>query len=428
MLRALILALGLTAWMGPSQAADPTPPPAAEPGLKGPELLPALIQHSRSQLLLQEGRLAGPGLAALRELLQPTQYLLLGEDHLIEGVADFATALWPELHALGYRHAVLEADPWSVAAMERALAPAADPLAALGPWLQAQGGAAALPFYGMAPEARWLATILRSQPGPKGPRLWGVDQVFLGSVPIVLEPVARQARDPQARRMAQALADEAKGNLNWLPKLAPERLHALLARLDAQREPDLSERVQALLDSRAIYQPFTGGGGEALLANEQREQGMRRAFFQALEAATRREGRAPKVVLKLGANHLSRGASSTGVQSFGNAVVEAASRARQRSLSMLLLCKPGSPTGTFQGGSAACDAARYQGDWAFLEPHLHSEGYTVFDLRSWRLRPGRWAHLPARVQQAVLGFDLLVFAPSQQAAQYLPGLTPPKVE
>ena len=401
---------------------DPPPPPAAAPGLKGAELLPALIEHSRSRLLLQDGRLAGEGLPALRALMAPTQFLLLGEDHFVSGIADFATALWQEAHGLGYRHAVLEADRWSVAELERRIA-AGEPLA---PWLQAQGGGMAYPFYTLAPELRWVQAIVASQPAPKSARLWGVDQVFLGSVPIVLAPVAERARQPQARRLAAEAIAASRGSMSWLSKDSQAPLQALLQHLDAKREPDLHARVQALLDSRAIYQPFTGGAGEAWSANEAREQGMRRDFLRAYREAERLEGQPPKVLAKLGANHLYRGASTTWVQSFGNAMVELARSQERSSLSMLLLCAPGGQSGTFTGGEAPCNAARYGGDWAFIEPYLHADAITLFDLRSWRLRPGRFAHLPASVQRVVAGFDLLLFVPSGPPARYLDGLTPPR--
>lgn len=420
-LNTALSALALVASTAFAQAlSEPAAPPAAPTGMKGAELLPALVEHSRSRLELQGGRLDGEGLPALRRLLAPTQFVLLGEDHFVSGIADFATALWQELQPLGYRHAVLEADRWSVAQLEQRLARGD----ALQPWLQTQGGAGTIPFYTLAPEVRWLQAIVGSQPAPRGPRLWGVDQVFLGGVPLVLDTVAREARDPEARRQAQAFVDASRGNLQWLPKVPVAELEALHARLKAQ--PPLAERVRALIDSRAIYQPFTGGEGEAWAANERREQGMRRDFLRHYRAAEKQEGAPPKAMAKLGANHLFQGASTTWVQSFGNALVELARQHDRATLSMLVLCAPGGQSGTFQGGEAPCNAARYGGDWAFIEPFLHTDAITVFDLRTWRLRPGRFAHLSHGVQRAVAGFDLLVFVPSGPPARFLEGLQPPR--
>lgn len=421
-MRHALLGLLFAALPAFAQLPPPPSPPAAPPGLKGAELLPALIEHSRSRLVLQDGRLAGEGLPALRQLLAPTQFLLLGEDHFIRGVAEFATALWGELHDLGYRHAVLEADRWSVAALEAELAAGR----AIAPWLNRHGGGIAMPFYALDAELDWLRAIVAARPAPKGPRLWGVDQVFLGSVPIVLEAVAAKARDPEARRLAAEQIAAARGSLNWLSKESLAPLQALLQRLDAKREPDLHERVSALIASRAIYQPFSGGEGEAWAANDAREQGMRRDFLRAYREAEKREGAPPKVMAKLGANHLFRGASTTSVQSFGNAMVELARSRDRHSLSLIALCAPGGRSGNVDGGELPCDAARYGGDWAFIEPFLLPDVITVFDLRSWRLRPGRFAHLPVGVQRVVAGFDLLLFVPSGRPARYLEGVAPPK--
>ena len=382
-----------------------------------------MIEHSRSRLLLQDGRLAGEGLPALRALMAPTQFLLLGEDHLVSGIADFATALWQEAHGVGYRHAVLEADRWSVAELERRIAAGE----ALAPWLQAQGGGLAYPFYTLAPELRWLQAIVASQPAPKSARLWGVDQVFLGSVPIVLAPVAERARQPQARRLGrrghrrlsrqhelaeQGLAGPAAGPAAaaWTPSASP---------ICTRGCRPCSTRGRSISPSPAAR---AKPGAPTKRAS--------RACAAISCAPTARpsawKASAPKVLAKLGANHLYRGASTTWVQSFGNAMVELARSQERSSLSMLLLCAPGGQSGTFTGGEAPCNAARYGGDWAFIEPYLHADAITLFDLRSWRLRPGRFAHLPASVQRVVAGFDLLLFVPSGPPARYLDGLTPPR--
>jgi hypothetical protein len=190
-------------------------------------------------------------------------------------------------------------------------------------------------------------------------------------------------------------------------------------------DPPRRELLDALLLSCRIYAPNTGGAGEVLHANQWREDLMKRAFAAQLAAATARDGRPPEVMLKFGAFHLYRGASPIGVHGLGGFIAELAVQQGGTALNLLVLCASGSEVLTVDGRRLPCDAARYGGDWAFLKPHLDAEAVTVFDMRSWRLRPGRLAHLAPAVQRAMASFDLLVFPPRSPAATYLPGAAPP---
>lgn len=409
-----------------------TPPPPAPQGATPESLLPALIEHSRSFASIEGGRLRGPAADLLAALGARAEFVMIGEQHGSQGIADFATAYWADLAAAGFRYAALEADPWAVAALERELR--AGGLDGWSRFLAARGGAAAIPFYSWASEARWVQAIVASQPranaagGPAAvPTLWGLDQVFLGSAPWLLADLARGAHGEAARALAGELATAAAaGDLQWLATSVPEPWEALRGHLTAPQDGSWAELVDALIASRRIYQPFTTGEGEALLANQERENAMRRLFLDQLTRAEVADGKPARVVLKFGANHLYRGASPVMVQALGGFVSELAAMRGGESLAILALCGPGGAVGGFDGSTTPC-GGEGDDDLAFLTPYLQPDRVTVFDLRTWRLRPRRFAHLPVDVQRAVASFDLLVFPPSAPGATFLPGLAAPKV-
>ncbi len=291
--RSLIAALILS--IGSASAQEITPPPAAElaPGESPSVLLPALIEHSRHLGQLREGRLTGEGADFLRELGRNAHFVLLGEDHGNAGIADFATAYWRDLNALGYNYAALEVDPYVAEALERELR--AGGIDAWGSFLAEHNGAIGAPFVTWAPEAALAEAVVTTSRSRQRPAIWGLDQVFIGAGGWQLRDIAADARSPEARSLAAALAAEATG-LDGFARLDPARLSALRAVLSHSRDARFAAMVDAMIVSRRIYGPFTGGDGEAYLANHERETLMKRLYLAQYEAALEEDGHAPRVI------------------------------------------------------------------------------------------------------------------------------------
>lgn len=399
----------------------PVPPPVAKDAAAG-AMLESLLTSSRTTARVEQGRLEGPGAELLHRLSRESRFVLVGEAHGNQGIADFATAWWRDLADIGFTHAVLEADPWTVAELEWQLR--AGGIDAWSRHLAHQGGAIQAPFYSWAPEAEWAAAIVTGSPA-RSPVLWGIDQIFLGAAHPLLERIASEAKAPLANAKATELAKLAKDPF-WLGRADPVALKALKADLDSEVEHELVRIVDALIESQAIYAPFSGGGGEIWEANNAREQLMRRQFLEHVRKAGAETGGRPRAMLKLGASHAHRGASIAMVQGFGGFVTELAAIDGDKTLSALMLCGPGARAAAMIGPESDCMADDYAKGWDFVQPHLVAGQATIFDLRSWRLRPRRWAHLPPDVQRAIGNFDLLIIPAATPGSKLLPGLTQPK--
>lgn len=402
------------------RAADPVPPPAAPAGQPLREQLPALVAHSRHLARLDDGRLSGEGADLLRELTQDAQFVLMGEEHGNSGIADFAAALWSSLRASGFSYAAVEVDPWVADAMNRELRRGG--VESWRGFVAGAGGGIAAPFFVWDREAAFAATVVSSTPRDKAPPIWGLDQVFLGSAPWLLARIADRTLDRQARQIARDLIAAQRGHLNGLG-LDPAPLLQLRMRLEASRERDLQAIIEAMLASQKIYAPFSGGSGESFVANNEREQLMKRNFLREYRAAARRDGQPPRVMLKFGGYHMYRGATPTGVQGLGGFVTELATANGRSSLAIYVACGPGGATGGLRGENDPCDE-RLAKDWSFLSGHIDPTQVTIFDLRTWKLRLRRWQHLDADQQRLLFSYDLVVVVPGRPAAQMLPGLAP----
>jgi hypothetical protein len=407
---------------GAAFAEPPTPPPLAPSDAAPDTLLPALAEHSRHHMRLENGRLVGDGADFLRRLGAESQFVVIGEEHGNSGIAEFAEAYWRDLNEIGFNYAALEIDPWVAEAMERELR--AGDSARWAQYIEPRGGAVMAPFFSWAPEARFADTVVDTSDATRAPTIWGLDQVFIGATPWLLSEIASGARDARAREMAAQLAAEARGNLSWLGQSDAAPLEALRARLTHRRDQRYAELMDAMLQSQRIYRPFSAGEGEAWIANDERENLMKLNFLASYRAAERADGAPPRVLFKVGANHAYRGATPTHVQGLGGFVHSFAAQNESQSLTIYTVCAPGSAVAGFGGPPTACDES-FNENWSFIAPFTSREEMTVFDLRAWRLRPRRWAHLSADARQVIDSFDVLVVIPNALAAEFLPGVTPP---
>lgn len=411
--------------MGHASAQPITPPPSVElpPDTPSSTLLPALIAHSRHVARLENGQLSGEGADFLRELGRNAHAMMIGEDHGNAGIADFSTALWRDLNAAGYQYGAIEVDPYIAAAARRDLR--AETLDTWNAYLAANGSGAGAPFLTWAPEARFAAAIVQDSNARREPALWGLDQVFIGAGPSLLRQMSEGARSAEARALAAQLANESSGSaLDGFARIDVARLEALRAALNGRRDAYWAEMADAMILSHRIYQPFVTGAGEANLANNEREQLMRRLFQTHYEAAERADGEAPRVIMKFGANHMYRGATPTWVQGLGGFVSEYMSAHGRSAASLYVMCGPGGAIASLQGPPTPCDGSLAE-NFPYLAGAIDPEQVTIFDLRVWRLRPRRWAHLPAEAQAMIGSFDALVFVPNGAASEFLPGLSLP---
>ncbi len=413
--------LALTPLPASSQAIT-APPPAAQ-GATPEQLLDALITHSRHSARLENGRLTGEGADFLRELGQNSQFVMVGEQHGVANIAQFARAYWRELNPLGFNYAVSESDPWVTEALERELRAGGVP--AWTTFMHEHGGAVAAPFYNWVEESEWVDEVVRTSHAPRGaPRIWGVDQVFIGAAAWQMRDLAANARNAEARALATELLTGSE-EVTWFSSIDRTRLEALRALLNGRRDARYAEMVDAMIVSHHIYQPFTGGGGEANLANIERENLMRQLFLENYNRAVEAGDEAPRVMFKMGGSHMFRGASPTQIQAFGGFVTEFAAAHGTQATTIMALCAQGGLQSSAFAPPADCTTDDYRSSWGFIDQYVDPTAVTIFDLRAWRLRPRRWNTLPFNVQQAILSFDVLVIVPAGSGAALLPGLTQP---
>ena len=360
--------------------------------------------------------LSGPGAARIVDWSRDAQFFLLGENHGSAGIARFATGVAKALGPVGFRHTVVEADPLVTDRMVALLKRGGMP--AFANWLATDQRARAVPFFMWREEADFAVAALANGP------VWGVDQSFLAAAHVHLDAIAAQTRNRTAVAMAKTMAAEARADvIGWLAKVDRARIVALRDAIPA-RDAAARRMADLLVQSAAIYSPFSGGQGSWHRANLERETLMKRSFLGYYDAVVRRGGPPPRVLFKFGAWHLQRGLSETNVPSLGNFLAEVALARYDRPVfNLRVMCGPGAEQVLFDGRVASC-ADEFAPVAPAFGAALSAEGETLFDLRPLRDRPRVWRDWPAEAKRLVWTYDAVVVIRGGGAATFI--APPPK--
>ena len=329
------------------------------------------------------------------------QFVIAGEQHGSGAIAKFETALHRELARRGFTHSALEVGPYSTAFAER--------LIRSGPgrlqnYIAAPGHGFTLPFLFFAEEAAMAEAMVGSSPD-KRQALFGLDQEFVGAAPILASELQEIATSgPERKALAEFTAAAEKDPL-LVAKIDEMRLSALDEAFS--RSPRALAIIDAMRTSARIYKPFVSKSGSAYGANLERESYMKTNFVRHFEAATRRNGSAPKVFFKFGGYHAMRGMSGTDVPTLANFVSEWGLPHKFRLVNLMIDCIGGQAMNPQTNQAAPC------------EPYFPPQGLLyravadgppvqIIDLRALRPMLGKLKDADEATRKNILAFDYYV--------------------
>ncbi|HKA36850.1 MAG TPA: hypothetical protein VKH43_08520 [Thermoanaerobaculia bacterium] len=400
----------------------------AAPGAAGAQeatverLFADVLHANRYALVLEGGRLTGPGAAFLVREGGKGQFLLLGEDHNVAEIPRLTAALFAELHAQhGYDYLADEQDLWMCSEISKP------------PYLGREEQIRALrakyrnafTFEGDE-EVAMLADIGRISTA-KVARIWGLDQIF-GAL-HVLERLEAIAADDSVRGRVRALVDFARpyesgryvpGKRLMSEVELPEDLVTIPTWYRARAKDSAegafladqlgkSVRIYANWRHAAIEKQPTG-----YESNREREENMKDLFLRYYRDAERRDGRLPKVLFKFGHWHLYRGQSPGSVFTLGNFASEFAKSNASSSFAAAIYQDDG--PGSKKDWSSWAPWAR-----PFIEAEF-PEGWTVLDLRPLRslAHARRLGTIPPELWRLLFGFEALILLKAAHPATLPP--------
>jgi hypothetical protein len=388
-----------------------------------PTFAEAAASH-RYRIAFDGGRLTGEGADFLVREGTAAQFVLIGEDHGIAELPLFAEALFKALQPAGYHHFVVETGPVT-AEIVAGLATSRDPDRAFLDFLKKYPFS--MPFFTLREEAQLARTVTGLSPA-RTEALWGIDQEFILSPIFLFERLADAAKDPKIKTaLLDLAAKESAAVRSITPNSNPGAISLFM--MD-ERVADLrpfrehfrtigDAKALTILDeieaSRAVYRAYQTGRGYD--NNFDRSKLNKRHFMSYYERASRAGRGRPKVMAKMGANHLARGMSPMNVLDIGNLISELADANGTASFHLLVVAASGTQNMYVPFRDASARRAK-------IEPSLGAEyaplaldgAWTVVDLRPLRSRVNALSGGDAKVKQTILSYDAVLVVPEARAA------------
>jgi hypothetical protein len=394
---------------------------------KTPSFTEALLA-SRSALTVDGGKLAGPGGEAIRAATADAQYVLLGEDHGIAQIPQFAAALCSELAPHGFHRIELEISPSVAPALER-FARAQDGAAQMAAFDKSYPDAIA--FYAWREEFEFLQRCEKAS--SEGYEIRGLDQDFMGDSTYILTRISEMKLGAEAQKAIAQLIEEDKVERRAAEKTGnPGDLFMMSAKQeDLARMKDLLRRdgpaeartlFESLLESREIYWKFMNNQGYA--SNRQRATLMKTNFHADYMGAQRGDSAPQKVLFKFGAYHMGRGLNVLHSSEIGDYVAEMAEGRGLKSVHIMIFGVKGAQS-TFAGigkpyADTPLDLARdadSQLAWAKpLYGNLLEKNWTVFNTRSLRDKFASFTGVDPEMERMIFAYDYIVLIPETTAS------------
>jgi hypothetical protein len=389
-------------------------------------LVRALERH-RHPVSLEDGRLVGSGGALLVHDGAAARFVALGEEHGIAQIPVFAAAWFAALVPHGYSRLAVEVGPQAGRLLDSL---AGHGMAALAEFQRAHPPG--FPFFVLREEAGLLVAVRQALPAAREVT-WGVDYDILGDR-YLLDRLERSAPAGPARdsvRAVRELADAGliravqEGNPGhiFLFSAPDEPFARVRAALRPAAGSDADHAIATMQETAAINRLFvTGRNWES---NHRRVALIKRWFMRHYHAAQAGGDSAPRVMVKLGANHLYRGLNQARQHDVGALLAQLAESEGGSSFHLFVVGAPGGRRAQFQPQRMTYEplpTSGFPGDpFAGL---LYEDSWTLFDLRPLRpiLHDNRRLTVPPALFDLVFNFDAMLVVAGAEPSVPLDGV------
>lgn len=388
------------------------------------KLTEAAREH-RSRLDFDGKTFSGPALDRLLAAARDARFLLIGEEHGIAENPKLAAQLFATLVADGYGKLAIEVSPPMAALLDAAAKDGG--IDGLRDLYASPGGEPA--FFGMREEAELIAAARDALPGATEV-LWGVDYEVASDRPL-LRQLQTMQRPPGTDGPLDALiAASDRAWAKYDETGSPQYIFGFsgdpaLVEAVSDAWPEPGDAARQILDTLQSTLEINGSWvqGRGWESNAQRAALLRSNFLRHWHRA-RENGNAPKVMIKLGANHVVRGRNHTGTFDLGTLLPEIAAIEGVRSASVLVLPGKGALTAVLNPSSWSYEPKpakdNYAKDIDVLTDAVYPDAFTLIDLAALRPIVGtRIDRYGIDVVRIVHGFDMLLVMSGSTASSEL---------
>jgi len=379
----------------------------------------ALLAQHQYAISVEEGKLTGPGADWLNTEIKENDFFIFGEQHATKEIAQTGIMMFDMALADGYEVAAVEMGRFETGFVENMLRE--DGMDAYKAYLAEGLNLLSVPFFSFREEAPLLEKAIAAN--DRTPAIWGLDQEFIGASLVALNILQGMAETEEERVAVETLLAQARQVPFIMGVLPAEAFLGLKAAFENANNPEAKELADEIILTNRIYAPFTGRGGSVYLANYEREQFMKATLRRYLETYQDRYGNTPRVFMKFGANHGSRGRSPTDVFALGNFVMEYGALKGLGVFNIHADCLGGEQLNVQTGGPVPCESYFLSPDSPFQKFAL-PERMTLFDLKSLRAEKEFLKSLDEKSRTLVYAYDALLIIRDTTPASLFEGTLP----
>ena len=372
-----------------------------------------LVAANTYTATLEDGQLTGPGADWLAARGEEVDHFLMSERHGTAEIPKVAASLYERLAEHGYGPVALEIGPFAGEATTEALRE--DGYPALKDLVTRYEGPP-IAFLNRKEESEMAARMVEA-----GAPIWGIDYEFIYSLPMHLDALAEQAETDREREAVQhvrtQMTEEWGGEKGPAVAAAPpSALKELRAAFEPRGDERALNRIDALLESNAIYAPYVRTDGSFFESRIRREGLMKEQLINHIRQWEDEHGDAPKVFHK---NAHTTKHSSEGIYiPLGGFMAEWARARGEETFHVMADCNGGQIPKTGQGGGGTC-ATWLGGEDGPFAKHLREDKITIIDMRALRPRYFDWDFLPDKLHEAIVSIDAYIAVPDVQHSEPL---------
>ena len=377
-------------------------------------LLVEAIKSNTYDLRVEEGYFSGQGASVIKNAIEKSQFLLVGEQHGIKEVAAFTSALFTEAAPLGYKYLCIETDSYIAEKLEELASYNENNMK-----LFLEQFPVSVPFYDAKEEYQLLKTVV-SHNKDSNSEIWGVDQVFMATPRFLFTLLLEEAKTEEASKVVSDYMEKAKNSFDkFIETSNPQNLILLSLNEDDFKKiydafgVTLSEKAKEILEDIQITQEIylLWATGKQHENNRTRSKLMKKQFMQYYNQALQLDS-LPKVIFKFGATHTYRGLSMYHQFDLGNLASELAEMNNSHSVHFHVSGLKGMSQG-FAGPPQSFD--NYPKLNPFIKKVLDErkgDDWILIDVR--QLRKLLNSDDLEKIKELVFGYDFWIYVPEAQ--------------
>lgn len=353
----------------------------------------------------------------LNSKIKNTQFIMLGEQHGIKEVGEITNTLYNLAKPEGYNTLCIETSPFAANILDLQFKGSKNPEKGLQKLYKQYP--VVIPFYNNKNNVGLFENVINN----KG-SIWGIDQVFMVEFRLVFDYFVHLSDNKELKKEITPLLQQAKIGFK---KMIKEK--NMMAPFIFQYSDDLHNKLLALTkteeekkvinDLKLTKEIYTYNFEKQYYKNNnKRAKLMKRNFLNYYNKAKKTEA-TPKVVFKLGANHVGKGLNSTNVFDISNLVSELAVMNDKTSLHVYAVGVNG--TKNLGHPFAPVPVVPFDDSKDLPEELIEvikaqKEKYLVIDATQLRLKANS---LSDKMKNLVLKYDILIFIKNCEALEEL---------